>query len=72
MDSIQNGHLQRITTKLLGYNFKLQWIPGKKQVMADGVTYVLVRTVFGAVLGMEEIINCHLNLREIKQHILFY
>ena len=27
--------------------------------MADGVTSVLVRTVFGAVLGIEKIFNCH-------------
>ena len=29
------------------------------QRMADGVTSVLVRTVFGAVLGIEKIFNCH-------------
>ena len=38
LDSIQNTRLQRITTKLLGYNFKVQWIPGKKQVIADALS----------------------------------
>ena len=38
LDSIQNTRLQRITTKLLGYSFKVQWIPGKKQVIADALS----------------------------------
>ena len=38
LDSIQNTRLQRITTKLLGYNFRVQWIPGKKQVIADALS----------------------------------
>ena len=38
LDSIQNTRLQRITTKLLGYNFKVQWIPGKKQFIADALS----------------------------------
>ena len=38
LDSIQNTRLQRITTKLLGYHFKVQWIPGKKQVIADALS----------------------------------
>ena len=42
LDSIQNGRLQRITTKLLGDDFKVQWIPGKKQVIADSLSRNLV------------------------------
>merc|ERR1712020_471300 len=38
LDSIQNTRLQRITTKLLGYNFRVRWIPGKKQVIADALS----------------------------------
>ena len=38
LDSIQNTRLQRITAKLLGYNFKVQWIPGKNQVVADALS----------------------------------
>ena len=37
------------------------------QRMADGVTSVLVRTVFGAVLGIEKIFNCHSQFKSIKK-----
>ena len=39
------------------------------QRMADGVTSVLVRTVFGAVLGTEKIFNCHSQFKSIKSPI---
>ena len=39
------------------------------QRMADGVTSVLVRTVFGAVLGIEKIFNCHSQFKSIKSPI---
>ena len=40
------------------------------QRMVDGVTSVLVRTVFGAVLGIEEIFNCHSQFKSIKSAII--
>ena len=38
LDSIQNQRLQRISARLLGYNFKVRWIPGKNQVVADALS----------------------------------
>ena len=38
LDSIQNGRLQRITSKLLGYTFKVEWVAGKKHEIADALS----------------------------------
>ena len=38
LDAINNTRLQRMLSKLLGYSFKVVWIPGKKQTVADALS----------------------------------
>ena len=35
LDAINNVHIQRLMAKLLGYSFKVEWVPGKNHVIAD-------------------------------------
>ena len=38
LDAVNNTRLQRMLSKLLGYSFKVVWIPGKKQTVADALS----------------------------------
>ena len=32
LDAVNNVHIQRLMAKLLGYSFRVEWIPGKNQL----------------------------------------
>ena len=38
MDAISNQRIQRIVAKLVGYDFRLLWTPGKTQIIADALS----------------------------------
>ena len=38
LDAINNARIQRMMSKLLGYSFKVEWIPGKNQCIADALS----------------------------------
>ena len=59
LDAINNTRIQRLLATLLGYCYKVEWIPGKKQLIADALsrspvsapeegedTDVLIRNIF--------------------------
>ena len=35
LDAINNVRIQRLMAKLLGYSFKVEWVPEKNHVIAD-------------------------------------
>ena len=38
LDAINNVRIQRLMSKLLGYSFKVEWIPGKNHAIADALS----------------------------------
>ena len=38
LDAINNTRIQRLMSKLLGYCYTIEWIPGKKQTIADALS----------------------------------
>jgi hypothetical protein len=38
LDTINNTRIQRLMAKLLGYNFKAVWVPGKNHLIADALS----------------------------------
>ena len=38
LDAINNARIQHMMSKLLGYSFKVEWIPGKNQCIADALS----------------------------------
>ena len=38
LDAINNVRIQRLMSKLLGYSFKVEWIPGKNHSIADALS----------------------------------
>ena len=38
LDTISNQRIQRIMAKLVGYDFRLLWTPGKTQIIADALS----------------------------------
>ena len=44
LDAINNIRIQRLMSKLLGYSFRVEWIPGKNHAIADALSRNLVFT----------------------------
>ena len=38
LDAVNNTRIQHLLAKLLGYTFKVKWVPGKNQVIADALS----------------------------------
>ena len=52
LDAINNVRIQRLMAKLLGYSFRVEWIPGKNHTIAD----TLSRNPVFAALDHKDII----------------
>ena len=57
LDAINNIRIQRLMSKLLGYSFRVEWIPGKNHTIADALS----RNLIFAAPNHKDIIVCKID-----------